>query len=92
MVLQGNTFHRSCKEQFRLSKQRCFCFQSKLANENKVIHSRILQRTHVNSSAARKYSNTLMKLQEEFCHRFQDFKKVEDDIQLLICPFSFDVE
>jgi hypothetical protein len=28
----------------------------------------------------------------EFCHGFQDFRKVESAIDLLTCPFSFEVE
>jgi 17beta-estradiol 17-dehydrogenase/3beta-hydroxysteroid 3-dehydrogenase/mitotic-spindle organizing protein 1 len=41
---------------------------------------------------AAKYSNILKKLHGEFCRRFEDFKKVENEIHLLTCPFSSDVE
>lgn len=53
---------------------------SKPVEESKFIHFHTLQRTHVSSRAADKNGNTLSKKHEEFCGRFKDFKKVENEI------------
>jgi hypothetical protein len=67
---------------------------SNQVKENKFTHFHTLQRILINVSysAANKYDNILSKVHEEFISQLKDFEKVENEIQLLTCLFSFDVE
>jgi hypothetical protein len=69
-------------------------FVLKTIKETKFEHSSTLHRTHMNSSAAdtRTYSKILSNLHWEFCRWFKDFKKLQNEIQLLTCSFSSDFD
>jgi len=82
VILQGKDLVHELYMTVQVFKGKLFLF-SEQVTENKFTHFNTLQRIHVRCSAGSKYSNILSKLHEEFCRRF---------IQLLTCPFSFDVE
>jgi len=46
----------------------------------------------VNFGVTNKNNHFLSKLQEGFSTRFEDMRKVKDEIQLLTCPSSSDAE
>lgn len=55
-------------------------------------HFPTLQLQTVTTQSAEKYSHQLSHLKEEFVRRFADFKSLENDFDLLVVPFSFDID
>lgn len=65
----------------------------RVSKQKKVnLHIFLFCEEHMISNAAYKCSNILQRLHEEFWRLLKDFLKVGHEIQLLTCPFAFDVE
>lgn len=64
----------------------------RVSKQKKVnLHISLFWEEHMSSNAAYKCNNILQKLLE-FWRLPKDFLKVGHEIQLLMCPFSFDVQ
>lgn len=73
---------------YRLSNQASFSSQTKLMKI--YLHIFLLDKEFV--SVQVQLLSTATFLHEEFNRWFKDFRKVENEIQLLTCPFYFNVE
>lgn len=67
---------------------------SKQFMEQQLLHFPTLQirNKHLHSADFIRYGNTTTDLYNEFSSRFEDFKKIQKDLELLSLPFSFNVE
>lgn len=67
---------------------------SKQFMEQQLLHFPTLQRRseHLKSEDFIKYGNTVTDLHNEFSRRFEDFKKIQEDLELVSLPFSFNVD
>ena len=66
-------------------------FAKQMSNEN-FVHFPTLKSQSVNAASAKKCSELITGLREEFARTFADFKAMEHEFDLLKSPFSCDVE
>ena len=59
---------------------------------NNLEHMKTLQEVKPSADHRHRYSSMLGVLHDEFSRRFQDFKKVEDEMQLVSSPFTCSVD
>ncbi|KAF2893812.1 hypothetical protein ILUMI_12362 [Ignelater luminosus] len=67
---------------------------SKQIMEQQLSHFPTLQKRkeHLELADFIRYGNTITDLHNEFSRRFEDLKKIENDLKLVSLPFSFNVE
>ncbi|XP_071058777.1 general transcription factor II-I repeat domain-containing protein 2B-like [Pseudochaenichthys georgianus] len=65
---------------------------SRQLGSNNLEHMKTLKEVKPSADHRHRYSSMLGALHDEFSRRFQDFKKVEDEMQLVFSPFTCSVD
>ena len=65
---------------------------SRQLGSNNLEHMKTLKEVKPSADHRHRYSSMLGALHDEFSRRFQDFKKVEDEMQLVSSPFTCSVD
>ncbi|XP_060764588.1 general transcription factor II-I repeat domain-containing protein 2B-like [Neoarius graeffei] len=67
-------------------------FLSRQLESNDITHMQTLKEVTPSADHLRRYSTMLGALHGEFSRRFEDFRTMEGEMQMIFCPFTCDVD